>query len=200
MSKAKDKRIYIRDREGNITEFINYQEFLDFATKFDFIVFSHNFVACSDRTEYTRIMTDSIRYVVLDTSYVPIHRKKLLEDILEYKRVYYKRRRDYFHTRFIAPHRPVFRKDPIPRLSNCNHGTVRPHYRHPKIQPERILWFKILEEQREYRKYGLSIKLRLKRSLKNLPEAYDDVYNADNRIRSWKRTKKKRQYLHPERC
>ena len=48
----------------------------------------------------------------------------------------------------------------------------------------------------ELKSYEASdVRIRGKRSIPNLPTAWDDIYNNNMSIRSWKRTKKKKQWM-----
>jgi hypothetical protein len=71
-----------------------------------------------------------------------------------------------------------FRCDPVPFTGRYK-NRVRPCFRNPKTTNER----------RQVGSYT-----RAKRSFSNLPNAWDDMQIADNYIRSWKRTKKTRQW------
>jgi hypothetical protein len=77
-----------------------------------------------------------------------------------------------------------YRFDPVPFTGGYK-NTVRSYYRHPKTTNERKQ-----SCQKSTQQY-----IRSKRNFKNLINSYDDPYIADNKIRSWKRTKKIRQWV-----
>ena len=90
----------------------------------------------------------------------------------------------FYGIRFFI-HRPTilcrFRIDPVPytkkykRIGSC---------------------FRHVRTYNELKSYEASdIRIRGKRSIPNLPTAWDDVYNSNMSIRSWKRTKKKKQWM-----
>ena len=57
-------------------------------------------------------------------------------------------------------------------------------------------WFRHVRTYNELKSYEASdVRIRGKRSIHNLPTAWDDVYNNNMSIRSWKRTKKKKQWM-----
>ena len=56
--------------------------------------------------------------------------------------------------------------------------------------------FRHVRTYNELKSYEASdVRIRGKRSIPNLPTAWDDVYNSNMSIRSWKRTKKKKQWM-----
>ena len=56
--------------------------------------------------------------------------------------------------------------------------------------------FRHVRTYNELKSYEASdVRIRGKRSIRNLPTAWDDVYNSNMSIRSWKRTKKKKQWM-----
>ena len=56
--------------------------------------------------------------------------------------------------------------------------------------------FRHVRTYNELKNYEASdVRIRGKRSIRNLPTAWDDVYNSNMSIRSWKRTKKKKQWM-----
>lgn len=56
--------------------------------------------------------------------------------------------------------------------------------------------FRHVRTHNELKSYEASdVRIRGKRSIPNLPTAWDDVYNSNMSIRSWKRTKKKKQWM-----
>jgi len=56
--------------------------------------------------------------------------------------------------------------------------------------------FRHVRTYNELKSYEASdVRIRGKRSIRNLPTAWDDVYNSNLSIRSWKRTKKKKQWM-----
>jgi hypothetical protein len=83
----------------------------------------------------------------------------------------------------------IFRRGPVPGISHY-HNSCCHYMRHPKTTQERKKWFDVLEECKEYK-----IKLRLRRSHVNLPNAWDDELVSKRRIKGWKRTKKKKQWM-----
>lgn len=76
-----------------------------------------------------------------------------------------------------------FRKDPVPGTGNC-------YTKYARYFRTRIHTF---QEKREYFKYPELV--RRKRSFKNIPDSYEDFRNATMQIRSWKRTKKRKQWM-----
>jgi hypothetical protein len=83
----------------------------------------------------------------------------------------------------------VFRRGPVPGIRHL-HNTHRPYFRRPQTTQERRKWFDAIFEWKEYK-----FNLRYRRSSVNLPNAYSDIYSADNHTRCWKRTKKLRQWM-----
>lgn len=78
-----------------------------------------------------------------------------------------------------------FRAEPVPGIHRYP-NTVRCYYRHPKTTQE----LRYVEPHSEF------VRIRGKRSKRFLPTWYDDLPIADYRnSRSWKRTKKKRQWM-----
>ena len=56
--------------------------------------------------------------------------------------------------------------------------------------------FRHVRTYNELKSYEASdVRIRGKRSICNLPTAWDDIYNSNMSIRSWKRTKKKKQWM-----
>lgn len=56
--------------------------------------------------------------------------------------------------------------------------------------------FRHVRTYNELKSYEASdVRIRGKRSIPNLPTTWDDVYNSNMSIRSWKRTKKKKQWM-----
>lgn len=56
--------------------------------------------------------------------------------------------------------------------------------------------FRHVRTYNELKSYEASdVRIRGKRSIRNLPTAWYDVYNSNMSIRSWKRTKKKKQWM-----
>ena len=56
--------------------------------------------------------------------------------------------------------------------------------------------FRHVRTYNELKSYEASdVRIRGKRSIRNLPTAWDDIYNSNMSIRSWKRTKKKKQWM-----
>ena len=76
-----------------------------------------------------------------------------------------------------------YRFDPVPYTGRYK-NTIRSYYRHPKTTNER----------RQSCKKNIQQYIRPKRNFKNLINCYDDHYIADNQTRSWKRSKKLRQW------
>jgi hypothetical protein len=83
----------------------------------------------------------------------------------------------------------IFRCGPVPDIGHY-HNSCRSYMRRPKTTQERRKWFGAKTDSKEY-----NIKLRMRRSARVLPNAYDDLYAADNYIRGWKRTKKQKQWM-----
>ena len=91
----------------------------------------------------------------------------------------------FYGIRSFYVYRPIvlfrFRIDPVPytkkykRIGSC---------------------FRHVRTYNELKSYEASdVRIRGKRSIRNLPTAWDDVYNSNMSIRSWKRTKKKKQWM-----
>jgi len=86
-----------------------------------------------------------------------------------------------WHTRFCGNVHFRFRVDPVPTVSK-RHYRFRNWYKFPKSTQEKRLWSSV---------YG-----RLKRSPKNLPDAWDDYQRGDVSTRiSWKNRKIKKQWM-----
>lgn len=77
----------------------------------------------------------------------------------------------------------VFRKDPIP-------GTGHSHCKYARYFRTKI---RTIQEKREYFKHPEFV--RKKRSFKYLPDSYESLRNITMRTRSWKRTKKEKQWM-----
>lgn len=78
-----------------------------------------------------------------------------------------------------------FRAEPVPGIHKYK-NSFRDCYRHPKTTQE----LRLVEPHSEY------VRVRGKRTKNHLPTWYDDMPVADYRnSRSWKRTKKKRQWM-----
>ena len=74
-----------------------------------------------------------------------------------------------------------FRIDPVPYTKKYRH--IGSCFRHVRTY-------------NELKSYEASdVRIRGKRSIPNLPTAWDNVYNSNMSIRSWKRTKKKKQWM-----
>lgn len=78
-----------------------------------------------------------------------------------------------------------FRAEPVPGIHKYK-NSFRDYYRHPKTYQE----LRYVEPHSEF------VNIRSKRAKRYLPTWYDDRPIADNRnARSWKKTKKKRQWM-----
>ena len=87
-----------------------------------------------------------------------------------------------------------FRYDPIPH-TGCYKSGIRGIFRHPRTTSE----LRQLSSDRHNKQLNeYHVKYR-KGRYKNLPEEWDDISIADSYNRGWKRTKKRKQWLHPER-
>jgi hypothetical protein len=75
-----------------------------------------------------------------------------------------------------------YRQDPVPGIHKYK-NTVRLSYRSPRTTQEKR-WF-----------YAHMLYVRPKRRPVMLPEAWDDIWIADNKQKGWKRTKKKKQWM-----
>lgn len=75
-----------------------------------------------------------------------------------------------------------YRYDPVPYIHKYT-NRVRSYYRHVRTTQE-LRWY-----------YAHKKYIRSKRSPKNLVNTWDDVYISDNYTRSWKRTKKSKQWM-----
>lgn len=83
----------------------------------------------------------------------------------------------------------VYRRDPIPG-TGTNRWTFSKYYRHPKTTAERRAAAGLHEDE-DARYYD--IKARPRRSIRGLPDTYDDVQRSDLRnSRNWKQNRKKR--------
>lgn len=74
-----------------------------------------------------------------------------------------------------------YRIDPIPFVHKCNGRKFGNWYKIPKVTNEKRQWDN---------NYG-----RIKRSPANLPDPYDDYPRADIYDRSWKKVKKRKQWM-----
>lgn len=104
---------------------------------------------------------------------------------MKYKEVYYTRS---FYYSFSKPKvkgiKLKFRFDPVPGTGG--YKNLGRFYRNIKTTQERK--FCCDPEHKPY--------IRGKRSMKNLPEAWDDIWNSKELIKkSWKRTKKRKQWM-----
>ncbi len=77
-----------------------------------------------------------------------------------------------------------YRYDPVPGIHKL-HNTHRKYFRNPRTTQE--IRFSYSHKQ--------FVKIRGKRSKNSLPKAYSDLTISDNRIKSWKRTKKRKQWM-----
>lgn len=84
-----------------------------------------------------------------------------------------------------------FRKDPIPRLWDWTHDSRKCIFRKIKTQQERKMWYAHLEDEKEY---GHKLA-RQRRSANALPDSWEEFIKEKMRIRSWKRTKKRKQWM-----
>ena len=88
--------------------------------------------------------------------------------------------RDYGHRQV----KVLYRRQPIPECFNLR---VRGHYwRHPKTTQERRINSSYLLE---------GGKVRGRRKPNRLPNLYDDQYVSNLGTKSWKRTKKRKQWM-----
>jgi hypothetical protein len=85
-----------------------------------------------------------------------------------------------WHWRTKKPRIYRYRIDPVPFVHK-KRGKFRNWYKTPRVMNEKRQW------DREY--------TRLKRNPKNLPDPYDDYPRSDIYDRSWKKHKKKRQWM-----
>ena len=91
----------------------------------------------------------------------------------------------FYGIRSFYVYRPIvlcrFRIDPVPYTKK--HKRIGSCFRHVRTY-------------NELKSYEASdVRIRGKRSIPNLPTAWDDIYNSNMSIRSWKRTKKKKQWM-----
>ena len=91
-------------------------------------------------------------------------------------------------------HKAIFRYDVIPH-TGCYKSGIRGIFRNPHTTSERrkLSGYAVDKELQEYRVKMNNGRYRM------LPEAWDDITIADNYNKGWKRTKKRKQWMHPER-
>jgi hypothetical protein len=205
----KDERYYALDQNNTFFTFKNYKELLDWLYKFDqrgvwgvrnisWLVDSrkeclkeigHNLNDTYTHTDYGASFCMSVRkkvdYVIFDADFRVVDKKILLEALDKHEyRPYYRYYRGPFSW---GGYKPRFRKDPIPLTGKYKWKFA--HYYKTRctcIPERRHLDVMKLE--------GLPV--RGKRTRRYLPDPWDDKVRADSNIkRSWKKVKKRKQWM-----
>lgn len=191
------ERFYIVDKEGTYIEFYRYVDLLRHLYHHGMWDVGHNFndvyIEYEKHPKY-HLMHQSyrthIKYIVMDKHFrimrVEDLKKDLIwfeENIRELNKEYYRRsnrRYNYYDLPF------EFRRDPVPGTSNRRYRRYGRYFRHPRTTQERRAYCR---EDREF--------IRAKRSSRNLPSNWDDIYRNDIKFRaqSWKRQKKRKQWM-----
>jgi hypothetical protein len=190
------KRVYVRNKAGKIVRYANYQKFLESAMYSAFYGNSFQHGSYLDTWNYPSFQNEycKVEYIVQDGYFACYNEKELRKDIEQCKRKSVRRATWYtwYVLHLYRYHRILFRYDPIPGIHH-RRKRVRNCYRHPKTTSEIRANIAFLTDIRyeEYRK----LRIKKTRSHHQLPTAWDDFWRGDDKIRSWKRTKKSRQWM-----